>query len=130
MLEQIIIKITKRTEFIDITRKIQEVIAERNYQQGLCTVYVHHTTAGLFINEAADPAVCKDLENFLDRLVPWKAEWEHLEGNAAAHVKAVLCGNSHSIPIQEGKLQLGTWQGIFLAEFDGPRTRKVLLAFT
>lgn len=130
MLKQITVNTKKRTDFINITQKVQKSAEEAGIKEGLCTVYVQHTTAGIYINENADPAVREDLEDFLEKLVPWGASWQHLEGNAAAHIKAILCGNSHSIPIASGKLQLGTWQGIFLAEFDGPRTRKVLLSFT
>jgi len=86
---------------------------------------VPHTTCGIFINENADPSVVRDIENTLERLVPWQANYSHIEGNAAAHIKSVLVGTHQILMIESNHLQLGTWQGIFLADFDGPRTRKV-----
>jgi secondary thiamine-phosphate synthase enzyme len=130
MLKQLTVTTTNRTDFLNITSKVQRAIEELSVKNGLCTVCVQHTTAGIFINESSDPAVRSDLADFLEKLVPWGANWQHLEGNAAAHIKAILCGNSQSIPVVAGRLQLGIWQGIFLAEFDGPRSRKILLSFT
>ncbi|HII78963.1 MAG TPA: YjbQ family protein [Methanosarcina sp.] len=130
MLKQITVNTLKRTDFLNITQEVQKAARLVGLKDGLCTVYVQHTTAGIIINENADPAVRADMEAFFEKLVPWGGNWQHLEGNAAAHIKAVLCGNSQNIPVVDGKLQLGTWQGIYLAEFDGPRTRKILLAFT
>ena len=117
----------KRTHFEEITDEVQEIIDESGIQEGICCIYVPHTTAGIFINENADPDVKWDIETTLDNLIPWNDDYKHIEGNAAAHIKAVLTGNSCFIPIQKGKLLLGTWQGIFFAEFDGPRTRKVII---
>jgi secondary thiamine-phosphate synthase enzyme len=128
MLKQLTFSTRKRTDFINITREVQKTIEEIGFENGLCTIYVQHTTAGIIINENSDPALRADVESFLEKLVPWGAGWQHLEGNAAAHIKSMLCGNSHSVPVAGGKLQLGTWQGIFLAEFDGPRTRKIILS--
>lgn len=113
-----------KTEFIDITDIIVESVRQSNIESGLCIIYVPHTTAGVFINENADPDVMYDLRNYLDRAIPWIENYKHVEGNAAAHIKSVLTGNSISIPIENGKLVLGTWQGIFFAEYDGPRNRK------
>ena len=130
MLKQITVNTLKRTDFLNITQEVQKAARLVGLKDGLCTVYVQHTTAGIIINENADPAVRAGMEAFFEKLVPWGGNWQHLEGNAAAHINAVLCGNSQNIPVVDGKLQLGTWQGIYLAEFDGPRTRKILLAFT
>ena len=116
-----------RTHFEDITGAIKRIIREEKVKNGICYIYVPHTTAGVFINENADPDVKFDIEKTLEKLVPWFNDYEHSEGNAAAHIKSVLTGNSIFIPIKNGKLMLGTWQGIFFAEFDGPRDRKVII---
>ena len=117
----------KRTHFEDITDAVKEIIKEEGVKDGVCCIYVPHTTAGVFINENADPDVKWDIEKTLEELVPWVKDYKHMEGNAAAHIKSVLTGNSVFIPIKNGKLLLGTWQGIFFAEFDGPRDRKVII---
>ncbi|RUM59131.1 MAG: YjbQ family protein [Persephonella sp.] len=117
----------KRTHFEDITEAVKEIIKEEGVKDGICYIYVPHTTAGVFINENADPDVKWDIEKTLEELVPWINDYKHVEGNAAAHIKSVLTGNSVFIPIKNGKLLLGTWQGIFFAEFDGPRDRKVII---
>ena len=109
----------------DITPRVQEALATSGLQSGVCTVYVPHTTAGVTINENADPDVCRDLIAFLGELVPRGWRFRHGEGNSDAHVKASLLGASAQIPVTGGRLGLGTWQGIFFAEFDGPRTRRV-----
>jgi len=114
-----------RSDFVDITSQIQECVRSSGVQDGLCLVVVPHTTAGLTVNENWDPSVRSDMMNALDRLVPWRAMYEHSEGNAAAHIKASLLGCSQTLLVQGGQLALGTWQGIFLAEFDGPRQRQV-----
>lgn len=115
----------KRTHFVDITDQVQEVLDEIRIKDGICYLYVPHTTAGIFINENADPDVKWDVEQTLEKLVPWNDDYKHIEGNAAAHIKSILVGTNTFVPIENGKLLLGTWQGIFFAEFDGPRTRKV-----
>ncbi len=117
----------KRTHFEDITEAVKEIVKEEGVKDGICYIYVPHTTAGVFINENADPDVKWDIEKTLEELVPWINDYKHVEGNAAAHIKSVLTGNSLFIPIKNGKLLLGTWQGIFFAEFDGPRDRKVII---
>ncbi|WP_457622543.1 secondary thiamine-phosphate synthase enzyme YjbQ [Persephonella sp.] len=127
MLRYIEVVTQKRTHFEDITDAVQEVIDESGIDEGICCVYVPHTTAGVFINENADPDVKWDIEKTLDKLIPWEDHYSHIEGNAAAHIKSVLTGNSLYIPVKNGKLLLGTWQGIFFAEFDGPRDRKVIV---
>ena len=127
MLRYIDVTTQKRTHFEDITDEVQEVIDEVGIKDGMCYLYVPHTTAGIFINENADPDVKWDVEQILDKLVPWEGDYKHIEGNAAAHMKSILVGTNTFVPIKDGKLMLGTWQGIFLAEFDGPRTRKVIV---
>jgi len=119
------IRTKSRTELVDITREVASALAEVNAGSGACVVYVPHTTAGVTINENADPTVCSDMEGELDRLVPWDGPYRHTEGNSAAHVKSTLVGSSVTVPVEGGQLVLGTWQGIYFCEFDGPRTRKV-----
>ena len=104
---------------------VQKAIDESGVKDGLCCVYVPHTTAGVFINEGADPSVMDDLESTLDRIVPWNGPYSHSEGNAAAHVKATMVGESVTVIVEGGRLKLGTWQAVFFAEFDGPRRRTV-----
>ena len=125
----ITVKTGSRTEFVDITTDIQKAVTESGLQSGLCMVYVPHTTAAVTINESADPSVKKDILMILNRVVPWQAEYRHLEGNSPAHVKSTVVGASELVMVENGRLQLGTWQGIFFCEFDGPRTRKVHLKF-
>lgn len=121
------VRTNERTEFIDITREVQNLVTRSGFQSGLCTVYVPHTTAACTINEHADPDVARDMLMEINRIVPFEDSYRHDEGNSAAHIKASLFGSSHSIPIEQGKLTLGTWQGVFFCEFDGPRTRNVLV---
>ncbi|MGC9080754.1 YjbQ family protein [Sulfurihydrogenibium sp.] len=124
MLKKINIKTSSHTEFLDITEKVRQIVRE-NLDEGLCVVYVPHTTAGVFINENADPDVIYDVKTQLEKLVPWINNYRHLEGNAAAHIKSILTGNSVSVIVENRDLLLGTWQGIFFAEFDGPRSRNI-----
>ncbi|MDL1955939.1 MAG: secondary thiamine-phosphate synthase enzyme YjbQ [Candidatus Desulfofervidus auxilii] len=126
-MEIISLNTTKRTQFIDITNKVAEVIRRIGIKNGLCIVYVPHTTAGVTINENADPSVAEDILNILNQIVPWQANYKHLEGNSPAHIKASIIGSSVLVIIENGHLVLGTWQGIFFAEFDGPRSRKVFV---
>lgn len=116
-----------RTEMIDITGRIQEIVTASHVEEGLVCVYVPHTTAAVTINENADPAVPKDILSQLERMVPLHGPYLHREGNADAHVKASLIGASEFVIVSGGKLRLGTWQSVFFCEFDGPRTRKVYL---
>ena len=125
MFEQLEIRTPSRDCLIDITAQVQGLLARSGIREGVCTVYVPHTTAGVTINENADPTVRTDLLRALDQMAPWRNNYEHAEGNAAAHVKASLMGASASVLVLGGRLRLGTWQGIYLAEFDGPRTRRV-----
>jgi len=116
-----------RTDFVDITGEVADAVRQSGVSSGTVTVFVPHTTAGVTINEHADPAVMEDMEEVLDRMVPWTGGYRHAEGNTAAHVKAGLMGSSVTVIVDDGRLRLGTWQGIFLCEFDGPRTRNVLV---
>ena len=113
--------------FLDITAKIAECVGAENVKSGICTVHVPHTTAGITINENADPDVTRDMLWALKGFVPEGAGYHHREGNSSAHVKASLMGASVTVPIEEGRLVLGTWQGIYLCEFDGSRRRRVLV---
>ena len=108
---------------VDITSRVRSALEHSRVREGVCVVAVLHTTAGVVINENADPAVQRDVLNALARAVPDRAEYAHAEGNGPAHVRSVLVGSSVTIPIRERSLDLGTWQGVYLAEFDGPRTR-------
>ncbi|HPD33167.1 MAG TPA: secondary thiamine-phosphate synthase enzyme YjbQ, partial [Bacteroidota bacterium] len=127
MINEISIRTHSHTDIIDITQYVQNVVASANIKEGTCIIYVPHTTCGIFINEDADPSVVQDIENTLERLVPWQAHYSHIEGNSAAHIKSVLVGTHQIVIIENNHLLLGTWQGIFLAEFDGPRTRRVIV---
>jgi secondary thiamine-phosphate synthase enzyme len=114
-----------RTEFVDITAEVQDAVAAMGCKEGTVTVFVPHTTAGITINENADPDVTADMESALEKMVPWRAGYRHSEGNSAAHVKASLMGSSVQVLVNEGRLMLGTWQAVYLSEFDGPRSREV-----
>ena len=116
---------TKRIDLIDISAQVQKVINESKVKSGIVTVYVPHTTCGITINEGADPDVVRDIKYQLGKLIPYQQGYRHLEGNADSHIKTCLVGSSENIIIEDGRLVLGTWQSIFLCDFDGPRTRKV-----
>jgi len=121
------VRTTERTAFVDVTRQVADLV--RGAGDGAVVVFVPHTTAGVTINEDADPSVRADLEMALDRMVPGDLPFRHAEGNSDAHNKASLMGSSVTVPVVEGALQLGTWQGIYFAEFDGPRRRRVFVTF-
>ncbi len=123
------LKTGARTELTDITSEIQEAVRSAGINEGLCMVYVPHTTAAITINESADPSVKDDILMVLNKIIPWEADYRHLEGNSPAHIKSTLVGASELIAIENGKLVLGTWQGIFFCEFDGPRNRKINIRF-
>lgn len=125
LLMQISIKTRKKTELINVTAEIEKILAEREVTNGFCFLYVPHTTAGITINEKIDPAVRSDMLMVLNQIVPWKAEYGHLEGNSPAHIKSSIIGVSKWVAIENSRLLLGTWQGIFFCEFDGPRDRLV-----
>lgn len=123
------IKTNAKTELMDITTKVQNAVGQAGIDHGICMLYVPHTTAAVTINESADPSVKDDILMVLNRIVPWEANYRHLEGNSPAHIKASLVGPSELIGIENGSLILGTWQGIFFCEFDGPRNRKLYIRF-
>ncbi len=122
---QISLKTSGRTQMIDITSQVRRVVEESKVRNGLVHVCSLHTTGAITINENADPAVEKDILNTINRVIPWDDHFTHLEGNSAAHIKVSLFGPSELIPLENGCLVLGTWQGIFFCEFDGPRSRRV-----
>ena len=117
----------RRTDFVDITAQIEDAVREWGLPSGVVTVFVPHTTAGVTINENADPDVMIDIENALDALIPWRANYRHAEGNTAAHLKASMMGSSVQLIVADGRLRRGVWQGVYFCEFDGPRSRKVWL---
>jgi len=123
--KEIILKTNHRIELIDITAQVAEVVRSSGIREGICVVYCPHTTAGLTINEHADPNVASDIANRLSKLVPHNENYAHIEGNADAHIKSTLTGNSVQLIVNNGNLLLGVWQGIFFCEYDGPRTRRV-----
>ena len=124
-MEKFTVHSVDRTSIIDITQQIQLIVKESGIKDGICYVFIPHTTAGVTINENADPDVKSDMLMEINKVIPFNDSYRHTEGNSAAHIIASLFGNSETIFLKEGRLQLGTWQGIFFCEFDGPRTRKV-----
>lgn len=116
-----------RTHFVDITDQVQRAVSSMAIENGFVTVFVPHTTAGITLNENADPDVTRDMEAALDAAVPWRANYAHAEGNSAAHVKASMMGFSLHLLVADGRLMLGRWQAVYFCEFDGPRTRTVLV---
>jgi len=121
------VRTDSRNQFLDITSRVRDVIGKSGVQDGIALVFVPHTTAGVTINEAADPSVVKDILAKLAQLIPADDHYRHAEGNSDAHIKTSLVGSSVHIIVSSGVPVLGTWQGIFFCEFDGPRTRKVLI---
>ena len=115
------------TEMVNITSQVQNELKQSEIKSGVCTVYVPHTTAGITINEGADPAVVRDMVMELNKIVPLQDGYDHAEGNSAAHIKTSLFGSSVQIPVEDSRLTLGTWQSVFLCEFDGPRNRRVIV---
>ena len=124
-MEVLRVKTVRRTELVDVTDLVEEAVAKAGVASGMCQVFVPHTTAGVIINEHFDPDVATDLEGVFDRLVPRTGPYRHAEGNSDSHAKAVLTGASQVIFVENGKLVLGQWQGVFFCEFDGPRERKI-----
>ena len=122
------VQTTRRAQMVNITERVAEAVERSGVEQGTCHVFIPHTTAGVTINEGADPDVAADVESHLAELVPKEAAFEHEEGNSDAHIKTVLVGPSCLAPVRGGKLALGTWQAVFLCEWDGPRTRRVEVA--
>lgn len=127
MIRYLNIRSKSRTEFIDITQDVQKIINEEDVKNGICYLYVPHTTAGITINEGADPSVQRDIQNLLTRLAPNDLNYLHREGNADAHIKTTIVGNSLFVFIEDGRPVLGTWQSIYFCEFDGPRHRRVAI---
>ena len=119
------VKTRSRTELIDITSDVSQLVRKSGIKAGLCLLYVPHTTAAVTINESADPSVKSDILMILNQIVPWEADYRHMEGNSPAHVKSTMVGASELVAVENGSLVLGTWQGIFFCEFDGPRNRKI-----
>ena len=119
------VKTDRRTQLVDVTAQIQKAISQSGVSKGICYLYVPHTTAGITINECADPDVASDVEGTFDRLVPIKGPYQHSEGNSDSHMKAILVGASQMVFVEDGKLALGRWQGVFFCEFDGPRDRRL-----
>jgi secondary thiamine-phosphate synthase enzyme len=127
MLKTLSVQTSSQTELVDVTGQLQKELSKSGVEEGRLTLYVPHTTAGITINEGADPAVKADILMVLNQMVPWKANYKHMEGNSPAHVKASLMGSAETVIISGGRLVLGTWQRIFFCEFDGPRNRKLHL---
>jgi secondary thiamine-phosphate synthase enzyme len=125
MLHTLSVRTDARIEMVDITRKIQEQVKDSGVEEGVCHVFVAHTTAGLTINENADPSVQSDIIMVLNKIISDRESYRHREGNSPAHIKTSLMGPNLTILVNKGSLLLGTWQGVYLCEFDGPRTRKV-----
>ncbi|MGZ3591811.1 MAG: secondary thiamine-phosphate synthase enzyme YjbQ [Thermodesulfobacteriota bacterium] len=119
------VRTSAQTELIDITRSVQEAVKKTGVKDGICIIFIPHTTAAVTINENADPSVIHDIVMELNKIVPFKDPYHHIEGNSPAHIKTSLVGCSEIILVESGRLVLGTWQGIFFCEFDGPRNRKV-----
>ncbi len=124
-MQTVSVKTDRRTQLVDVTARVQKVVASSGVANGICHLYVPHTTAAITINECADPDVARDIEGELDRLIPATGLYRHSEGNSDSHGKAVLVGASQIIPVEDGKLALGRWQGVFFCEFDGPRDRRL-----
>ena len=124
-MEKFTVRSTDHTSIIDITQQIQSIVTASGIKNEICYVFIPHTTAGISINENADPDVKSDILKEINKVIPFKDSYRHMEGNSAAHIKSSLFGNTETIFLENGRLQLGTWQGIFFCEFDGPRTRQV-----
>jgi secondary thiamine-phosphate synthase enzyme len=125
MIERLPLRTSSKTELLDITEVVQGAVQKTGIKDGLCFIFVPHTTAGVTMNENADPSVPKDILMELNKMVPFQDRYQHMEGNSAAHIKASLVGFSQMVFVESGRLLLGTWQGIFFCEFDGPRSRDV-----
>ncbi len=131
MIRRLSVNTTEREQMLDVTAQVQAEVRAAGFEDGVLTVFVPHTTAGVTINEDADPSVVRDIMETLARLVPRDApHYKHMEGNSDAHIKSSLVGHSVQVLVQDGKLMLGTWQGIYFCEFDGPRRRQIWLKFS
>ena len=129
MFEKVSVTTRERNELTDITPLVKDAVRKNGIQSGICVIYTPHTTAGIIINENADPDVKNDIRKFLEILIPKDKAFKHSEGNSDSHIKSALCGNSKTVFIEEGGLRLGMWEGIYFAEFDGPRKREVWVKF-
>lgn len=127
MINELSISTSNNVEMKDITREISKLVRDSGIKEGLCTIFIPHTTAGITINENADPDVVRDFTMEINKIVPFDDNYKHMEGNSAAHIKASMMGFSESIIIHNGDLLLGTWQGVYFCEYDGPRRRKVIV---
>jgi len=127
MIVKLVVSTDVRTQMVEITEKIKDAVHDSGIRNGICTVFVPHTTAAVTINENADPDVVRDFTKEIDKVIPWENDYRHMEGNSAAHLKASIIGASEQIIIEDGRLLLGTWQGIWLCEYDGPRVRNVIV---
>ncbi|OGC77765.1 MAG: hypothetical protein A2Z27_02595 [candidate division Zixibacteria bacterium RBG_16_50_21] len=130
MMKELEIRTSRRAEMVDITAKVHTAVSDSRVVSGVCTIFIPHTTAGVTINENADPSVKQDIMEFLEKNIPHRGGYHHTEGNADSHIKAALVGTSVAVLFEQGELLLGTWQGIFFCEFDGPRQRKIWLNIT
>jgi len=129
-MEELTVKTSNRTQMIDITSKVRDAVRQSGVKSGVCHVFVPHTTAGVTINENADPSVIKDILMELNKVIPFDDGYRHMEGNSAAHIKSSLVGCSEAVIVEDGGLQLGTWQSVFFCEFDGPRSRRAWVQVT
>ena len=129
-MDQFSVRTSQHSQMLNIDAEVQRIVSEAGLKDGTVTIFVPHTTAGITINENADPDVVRDMLMILDRVVPWEGGYAHMEGNSAAHVKASMMGNSATVLVENGQLQFGTWQSIYFCEFDGPRTRQVWVTCT
>ncbi len=127
MIKKFSLSTHSRTELIDISSQVEDIVKEAQVKEGTCRVFVPHTTAGILINEGADPSVRRDILNQLDKIIPLSGDYQHREGNSPAHIKASLVGSSETIFVEKDQLVLGTWQSIYFCEFDGPRHRQVIV---
>ncbi len=130
MTREIAISTCAKKELVNVTSEIEKAVRNSGIEEGTCYVFVPHTTAGIIINEGADPSVKRDILSQLDKIAPSRGSYEHLEGNSPAHIKASIVGTCETIIVENGKLLLGTWQSLYLCEFDGPRHRRILVRIT
>ena len=130
-MHQLTVRTSSRTQLLDITSQVEDAVRKAGVKDGVCTLFVPHTTAGVTINENADPSVRHDILKVMDEVIPFNHQaYRHMEGNSASHIKSSIFGCSLQVIVEGGALRLGTWQGIFFAEFDGPRSRQLWLSFT
>ena len=127
MITRLDVRTGSRTEFVDVTAKVERLVTKSGIDEGVCSCFVPHTTAAITINENADPSVVRDILAELNKVIPFDDNYQHMEGNSAAHIKSSLVGPSIQVLVENGRLVLGTWQGIYFCEFDGPRHRKLLV---